>query len=528
MRPGSIVPLLLASSLTVDAQQPFLRTYYTSTSYSIDLIELPGNRIKTPMGAILLLDENGSVLRRDFYIGGDTYSVQSLKPGTNGELYFSSGTTAAFCPSSGSNSLIRPVLGKMDSLGHILTLKYYVMGSDLCWGLPEGLEVLDDNGAITWGREQNFFALKVDSAFIPVWSKRIDRNGGFQFIKELPGGDLLAGINMDSAGVVIARMDRNGNFLWSKSYIRPDGMVHDALIESDDSFVITGTTDSIASANAIVPVPATYQPKLFMMKLNGAGGVQWCKGFDSTPHDWYARIRSRIARSQEGNYVVLADLGLPGYNIQYRPFLMKTDPNGDTLWTRSLGAEGYTYTTRDLLVSSTGDYLISGIVYGDIPPDRSSALYVFKTDAEGRFPCHEVHHPVEVVDLFPTDSTITLSGVDSAIAHSVIVNDSTIGPNETFDFCLITTLPQYTRPSPNRPFVRPNPNTGHFTVEFADPLMAESYYSLFDTMGKLLLQRPLPTGATLEEVDLSRFGAGSYVIKFTSPDGVCYERVVVE
>ena len=65
-------------------------------------------------------------------------------------------------------------------------------------------------------------------------------------------------------------------------------------------------------------------------------------------------------------------------------------------------------------------------------------------------------------------------------------------------------------------------------MQFQDPLLADSYYSLFDTMGKLLLQRPLPTGATVEEVDLTRFGAGSYVIKFTSPDGVCYERVVVE
>ena len=402
------------------------------------------------------------------------------------------------------------------------------MNSGLCWGLPEGLEVLDDRGAVTWGRDLNFFVLKVDSSFMPVWSKKIDRHGGFQFIKELPSGDLLAGINMDTAGVVIARLDRDGNFLWCKSYIRPDGMVHDALIESDDSFIITGCTDSIASNNAIIPVPSNYQPKLFMMKLNGSGGVQWCKGFDSAPYDWYARRRSRIVRSQDGDYMVLANLGWPGYNMEYRPYLMKTDQNGDTLWTRSVGAEGYTYMTRDLLASSSGDYLISGIIYGYIPPDRSGALYVFRTDSDGRFACHEQHHPVDIVDLFPTDSTMTLSGVDTAIANTIVVSDSTIGPNGTFDVCLVNTMPHYTRQYPNRPTVRPNPNTGRFTVQFEDPLLADSYYSLFDTMGKLLLQRPLPTGAIVEEVDLTRFGAGSYVIKFTSPDGVCYERVVVE
>jgi len=505
-----------------------MRTYYTATSYSIDLVELPGQRILTPMGALLLLDEEGSVLRRSVYHGGGTFLVQSLKPGATGDLYFTSGMHAGTCAATGGNSLIRPVLGRMDSLGHVLSMKNYELSSGLCSGLPEGLEVLEDRGALTWGRGLNFFALKVDSALLPVWSKKIDQQGGFQFIKELPGGDLLAGINMDTAGVVIARMDPDGNFLWCKSYIRPDGMVHDALIGSDDSFIITGCTDSIASTNAFIPVPATYQPKLFMMKLNGAGEVQWCKGFDSSPNDWYARMPSRIAEAQDGNYVVLANLGWPGYNIEYRPFLMKTDQNGDTLWTRSLGTEGYGYITRDLLASSSGDYLFSGIMYGDIPPDLSGALYVFRTDVEGHLPCHEQHHPVEVVDLFPTDSMITLTGWDSVIAHSVVVSDSTLGPNGNFNVCLITSIPQQTRQYPNRPIVKPNPNTGRFTVQFADPLMAERYYSVYDAMGKLLLQRRLPPGATVEEVDLSRFGSGTYVIKFTSPDGVCHERVVVE
>jgi hypothetical protein len=76
--------------------------------------------------------------------------------------------------------------------------------------------------------------------------------------------------------------------------------------------------------------------------------------------------------------------------------------------------------------------------------------------------------------------------------------------------------------------IRPNPNTGHFTLSFADPLMAESYYSVYDTMGKLLFQRPLPQGKATEEVDLSRFGAGTYVVRVTSKEGSCYERVVVE
>ena len=150
------------------------------------------------------------------------------------------------------------------------------------------------NGDVTiWGQDQ-LFALHVDSDLTPVWAKHFDHQGSFQFIRELPSGDLLAGINMDTAGAVLARMDAAGNFLWYKSYIRPLGLVQDCLIKSDSSFIITGYTDNIASTNGFDPLPLDYHPKLFMMELNGAGNVQWCKGYGSEP-EWYASSgRQRI------------------------------------------------------------------------------------------------------------------------------------------------------------------------------------------------------------------------------------------
>jgi hypothetical protein len=68
----------------------------------------------------------------------------------------------------------------------------------------------------------------------------------------------------------------------------------------------------------------------------------------------------------------------------------------------------------------------------------------------------------------------------------------------------------------------------HFTLSFAAPQMAESYYSVYDNMGKLLFQRPWPHGKETEQVDLSHLGAGTYVVRVTSKDGSYCERVVVE
>ena len=402
-----------------------------------------------------------------------------------------------------------PAIARIDSLGNVQDLRYYDLDATGCQNDAGDLSLTANKGVITWGREWSFFALRADSNLAHVWSKHFDRIGGFQFIKELPGGDLIAGINMDTAGAVVARMDAAGNFIWCKSYIRPKGMVHDCLVESDSSFIITGTTDSTFA----FPLPLGYHPKLFMMKLDGEGGVQWCKGYDN-PALWYARRGSRIVRANDGNYVVLAT-----YAVGIRPFFMKTDQNGDTLWTRSIaGFGGYAFLPRDLINCMDGSWLINVSGLG---------LDLYKTDPLGHLPCSdEPPHPLTVSDLFPVDSSFTLRAGDGAIAMVATVGDTTYTQYPRGELCLWVGQP----PAPEvRKFnVRPNPSTGHFTVEFKDPLMAESYYAVYDAMGRLLYQRPLPIGATMEEVDLSRFGKGTYVIKLTDPEGVRYERVVLE
>lgn len=113
--------------------------------------------------------------------------------------------------------------------------------------------------------------------------------------------------------------------------------------------------------------------------------------------------------------------------------------------------------------------------------------------------------------------------------YEVLVTDTSYAPIVVYDGCTFTTrIPDVVRFAGSKPRIRPNPNTGQFTVVFQDPLVAESYYSVYDALGKLLYQRPLPAGSSTANVDLSRYGPGTYVLKCTDPGGVSYERVVVE
>lgn len=534
MRTFALLALSIALVGYAHAQPTFMKIFRATGTAKGNLNELSSGNLRVGISwqsGTSLLDPLGNIIQSHNYAIDTFLVLQAIEQYSDSEYFFAGAYYKDSCTVPGLGTITRmyPVIGRMDSLGNILSAHHYILNSPSCSNGAGDLEVLSDHSVIAWGRDAMFFALKADATGAPVWAKRFDYNAGFEFFKELPGGDLLAGINMNGAGAVVARLDPDGNILWCKSYIRPRGMVNDCLIESNDSFIITGYTDSLASTNVFEPIPPDYHPKLFLMNLDGSGDVQWCKGYDSAPHLWYVRRGSPIVKTQDGNYVILANLAVIGYNDSFRPFLMKTDVNGDTLWTRSQGRTDYTYETISLLAYSDGGLFYYGRIWGDLPEPGGNFAYLYKTDSLGHLPCDERHHPVDVSDLFPTDSSFVLTSIDGAIALPASIHDTMYAPITQYDGCtfLPTGMPPTTR-KPEKPRVYPNPTTGHFTVQFSDPLMAESYYSVYDAMGRLLYQRPLPTGATAEEIDLSRFSKGTYVIKLTDPDGVCFERVVLE
>ena len=519
---------IILCSHTARAQSSFVKYYSGIGVARVNLNELGSGNYLTgfaglPGSGISRMDPLGNLLHTQGY-AIDTFRVmQSVKKYTDNEFVFVGGYQRDSCAVVPGALRTDALVGRMDSLGNTYNVYRYAFNYPNCGPLCRDVEVTSNGDAIAYGGEA-FAALRVNAMGDLLWAKSFMHHwrDGFRFFRELPGGDLIAGINADTAGVVVARMTAQGEFIWCKSYIRPRGMIADCVVESDDAFVITGYTDSLWATNPFAPPPSGFHPKLFLMKLNGAGDVQWCKGYDSEPIGWLTRLTGAyMTRTLDGNYAILAHLRYPGLNIGYRPFLMKVDHNGDTLWTRAAGRSNYAYEIWNFLACSDGGFMYSGQGYG-------LGAYIFKTDSLGYLPCYNQWHPVVVEDLFPVDSSFTLTSVDGAVRLPAYVTSTTNNPMQVTEACSTSANWQRIAQRGNRFTVRPNPTSGLVTVEFADPLLAESYYSVYDVMGKLLYQRPLPPGTTLEEVDLSPFGTGTYVIKCTDPDGVSYERVIVE
>jgi hypothetical protein len=249
---------LLAIFCAAPAQPTFMKMYQGVGTAKFNLNELTSGNLRVGMAyqsGTSLIDPLGNVLQSQCYAVDTFLVLQAIKKYSDNKFYFVGGYRKDTCSISG-NLRGYPIVGGMDSLGNILNANYYDLNTYDCSNVAGNLEVTDENEVIVWGTRNNrFFAFQTDSAGNTIWVKRFHRFGAFQFIKELPGGDLLAGINMDTAGAVVARLDQGGNFIWCKSYIRPKGMIHDCLIQSDDSFVITGFTDSITGGLFLPPPP---------------------------------------------------------------------------------------------------------------------------------------------------------------------------------------------------------------------------------------------------------------------------------
>jgi hypothetical protein len=411
-----------------------------------------------------------------------------------------------------------PAFGTMDTLGNILSSYYFTLNGSTCNFTADDLIRCANGDVILWSYSGGNFALRCSSNGELRWAKSYDQVGGISFVRELPGGDLLLGFNLQQLYGVVARVTENGAVLWSKSYSTSQGMVCDALIHNDDSFTIIGYTDSLLISWQ--PRPSEYQPELYLLRLNGAGEVQWGRSYDTAPNYWYTRWSPRVVGTPDGNLAVLATLGpATDFIREHRPYLMKLDLNGDTLWTRSYGEPDKIFQSAELTACADGSFLYT--------MNDEYLNYLVRTDPQGYLPCNNEHYGLTINELFLTDTNVVLTASEGAQVFTTQLSPMPCEDMEVRNACGDPlAVPEWLLPPHLR--IRPNPTPGRITVEFTEPVQRHSFYSVLDATGRLLYQRPLPAGGTEEDIDLSRFGPGTYILRITDPDGQRNERVVVE
>jgi hypothetical protein len=324
--------------------------------------------------SVFLFAQGPDTLWTKTYGGSDVdygYSVQQTTDGG----YIIVGYTSSF--GAGGNDVY---LIKTDANGDTLWTRTYG-GSDTETGWS--VQQTTDGGYIIGGATNSFGAgshdawlIKTDANGDTLWTKTYggsDVDYGYSVQQTTDGGYVIAGRTISfgagSADVYLIKTDVNGDTLWTRTYggsdIEYSGYGQSVQQSTNGGYVIIGSTKSFGAGD--------YD--FYLIKTDANGDTLWTRTYGGSNNDYGQSVRQWI----DGGYIIVgysSSFGAGSYDV----WLIKTDANGDTLWTRTYGGSGleYGYSVQQ---SSDSCYIIAGSTnsFGAGYQD----VYLIKTDANG-------------------------------------------------------------------------------------------------------------------------------------------------
>jgi hypothetical protein len=190
-----------------------------------------------------------------------------------------------------------------------------------------------DGGLLVWGIDgEHPYLLRIDRNGDRLWTQTYGKHGGppEAVAQTSDGGFILTGTTSDPNGrlVYLLKTDAQGEMLWFKSF--QVGYLpgpHAIQQTTDGGYILAGTADA----------------DVYIARADSGGALRWSRSFGN-PGIEFDQGWS-VQQTKDGGFVVSGDLSsirLPGDHYQgsgpdYDAYAIRTDSNGDSLWTRSYG-----------------------------------------------------------------------------------------------------------------------------------------------------------------------------------------------
>jgi len=322
----------------------------------------------------VLAQAPGDTLWTKTYGGVDIDSGTSVQQTTDGG-YIVTGNTENFGAGGKDVWLI-----KTNTSGDTLWTKTYGGTND---NYGQSVQQTTDGGYIVtgWTKSSSFcylgYLIKTDSDGNTLWTKTFGDDGFFKYTEfysgqqTSDGGYVIAGYTTCyGAGgydVYLIKTDSNGDTLWTNTY-GGSGADQGWSVQqtTDGGYIVAGFTESYAIGNLDV----------YLVKTDSNGDTLWTKTYGGAGYEKGFSAR----QTSDGGYIVG---GYTGTADMYSRdmYLIKTDSNGDTLWTKIYGGATGDEESRLVIQTSDGGYIATGSTasYGA----GSHDVYLLKTDSYG-------------------------------------------------------------------------------------------------------------------------------------------------
>ena len=182
-----------------------------------------------------------------------------------------------------------------------------------------------------WTTPIKGYVIKTDLNGDTVWSRLLD--GGTKDGVILANGDIVVTGSKPVPGhyadFYLARLDREGNLLWEKTFGYWNGELANGIdITKDSGFILAGYTSSFGGP--------TTQLDFYIVRVDSSGDLIWDTHIDLTENDYgYS-----IYKTGDGGFILCGFSGTLSSEVRDLT-IVKIDENGDTLWTRVYGGSDH-------------------------------------------------------------------------------------------------------------------------------------------------------------------------------------------
>lgn len=266
-----------------------------------------------------------------------------------------------FSPSGRINGSAR-ILAPVSAPGIDWNYNYGSEPNDECYHAIQ----TTDGGYALIGRTLSYGAGNYDA-----WLLKTDTQGGIQWsasfgdsyideaykVKQLSdGGFIIAGMTTAfgwSGEGWLIRTDALGNIVWNRAYHPQSGSVMSAWDYLYD--VVENTDGSYTAAGVAAVEPGSMQA--WVIKVNASGDLLWEHLYGG---EFWERIFC-LETLSGGGYVAAGDMhySYDGNTYRHDGWLLRLNPEGDTLWTKHFGEEAHDI-FRSVKPTPEGGYVLVG------------------------------------------------------------------------------------------------------------------------------------------------------------------------
>ena len=243
------------------------------------------------------------------------------------------------------------------------------------------LDQTSDGGYVFAGRTKSFgagnydfYVVKTNSTGNVTWTHTYGGNqqeDGYAIRQTSDGGYIIAGGTMSysigSTDLWLVKTNSTGGVVWTYTY---GGSLQDMAYAveqtADGGYIIAGYISSIASTNHDV----------YLLKTNSVGTPLWNRTFGGTGNDEVLSMQI----TSDGGFVLAgftSSFGVGGEDC----YMIRTDSNGDSLWTRTYGntSDDRAYSVYQTTIGDCG-YIMTGTT---LTNPGNTDLYIIRTDCQG-------------------------------------------------------------------------------------------------------------------------------------------------